>query len=69
MIERVDAGIGRNGSKFPDPGIDRLSMALDIGVVAELAVLERHPLADRGEPAELCIAESRTRMDEGLAVA
>ena len=43
-------------------------MALDIGVVAELAVLERHPLADRSEPAELRIAKSRTRMDEGLAV-
>jgi hypothetical protein len=69
MFERIDRGIGGDRSELSDARIDSFGIALEIRIVAELAVLEGNSFADRREPAELGVAKRRARMDLGLAVA
>ena len=51
--ERIDRGIGGNAGELADLRINRGGVPLDVGVIAERAVRERHALADLGKPAEL----------------
>src|SRR5690606_30849855 len=68
VLQRVDPHIRGNRAEFPDDGVDRLAVPLEIAEVADLHLAQHDPLTNDDVTAELAGFQLRSGMNARIAV-
>src|SRR5688572_9794752 len=68
MLQRIDAGVGRDRAELADLRVDRLRIALEIAEIADRHFAQDDALADRGIATEPAGFQLRRRVNARLRI-